>query len=227
MKKSSMKVKFTILVYFLIIFLLLELGVHYKKGYKDLNEEDNPFGNFTVGFLPDEMVDGSIEVLEETIEKDKIVLAVKCISESKFYFQCATQEVQIEKVFKGNGIKEGDRLEILSVPAVLMEKRKEIGMPGINKRFVNQMRAGKTYLVFLDRKVQNASIYISSDEGLIMPIFCYDKIENIPCVPLVKGESSVLYKNVSNNEFFIESRKGLEKMEKYKERVLAKYSYSK
>ena len=61
------------------------------------------------------------------------------------------------------------------------------------------MQVGKSYLIFLDKKIDNSDIYIKPDEFLIKPVFCYEKIENKPCKVVSKGQSSSPYEIVAKN----------------------------
>ena len=100
------------------------------------------------------------------------------------------------------------------------------GKPSLNIGFVNEMKPGKTYLIFLDRKIDTHNeekIFVHPKETLIRPVFCYEKIENKPCVSNSDISNSTYYKDVSENEFFLASETTIKKIEEFKETLLHKY----
>lgn len=221
-----MKKRYTLGIYILVVCILLGIGLYSKCNYIDFNTEKKPLNNFTVGVLSNKLVDTSIEVFEESLEQNSIILAVKCEEKSKFYYRGATQKVKIEKVFKGENIKKGDEIEIQSIYSIFMETEENGNKSEANMNFVNEMQIGKIYLVFLDRKIKNTSVYVPIEEGIMKPIFCYEQIKNKPC-PSFSSEGNVAwYSDVSENEFFIINQKGIDKIEKFKEQLLKKYQYN-
>lgn len=221
-----MKLRYIIGIYVIVFFSLLGMGLYSKASYKDFNKEEEPLNNFTVGLMTKDLVKAGIEKMEKELAESNIILAVKCKEKTEFKYSCATQKVKIEKVFKGNDINSGNEIEICTATNIFMNKDMYVdGNPCINLDFVNEMQEGKKYLVFLDRKVKNSNIYIRPSQFFIKPIFCYEEIKNIPCKAVSKEQFSALYENVSENEFFITSQKGIELMEKYKKKLIKRYSY--
>ena len=143
-------------------------------------------------------------------------------------YACVTQKVSVQNVFKGENIKEGDVFEIARAGTRLSMEEDTLynGMPLINMGFVNEMIPGKTYLIFLDRKLNTYSeetIYIQSDKFILAPIFCYEDIPNIPQTSQDINSTYVSYKQVKDNEFFISSNEANEKIVLMKEQLLSKY----
>lgn len=206
---------------------LLGIGLCSKQNYIDLNAEKEPLNNFTVGILANKLVDIGIEAFDESLEQNNIILAVKCEEKSRFVYKGAVQKVKVEKVFKGEDIQKGDEIEIQSVSSTFMDSIEGEGdKPEANMNFVNEMKKGNRYLVFLDKKLKNSSIYIPMEEGIMKPIFCYEQIENRPCTSISAKANVALYKDVSQNEFFIMKQKGINKMKEYKEQLLTRYQYN-
>lgn len=155
--------------------------------------------------MTNSLVEAGINAMEKELEGSNIILAVECKGKSYFKYSCATQNVEVKKVFKGNDIEVGDEIEICTVTDVFMDEDMHIdGKPCINLDFVNEMQEDKTYLVFLDRKVKNSDIYIKPDRFFIRPVFCYEQISNNPCKAVSKDQCSALYQDVSSNEFSIQ-----------------------
>lgn len=216
-----MRIRNVLIIYVVFVAMLLFKGLDKKRIYRDLNSEKNPLDMFTVGVLNDELNDISIERLDECVNNSKYIIAVECLEKTNFTFNCTTQKVKVKKIFKGKDIKSGDKLDILTSTCIFMEDNSE---SALNKSFVNEFKVGKKYLLFLDEKIKNSNIYNTID-CLLLPMFAYDDIKNKPCKPTIEGELSAYYKDISDNEFFIETEEGLRKMEEYKKKIISKYPY--
>lgn len=221
-----MKLRYIVVVYVLVFCTLLGIGLHSKSLYKDFNKEEEPLNNFAVGLMTNSLVKAGTNVMKDELEDCNIILAVECKEKSYFQYGCATQKAYVKKVFKGNDIDVGSEIKICTITEIFMNKDMYVnGKICVNLDFVNEMQEGKTYLVFLDGKAKNSDIYIGPDGFLIKPIFCYEQIKNVPCKSVSKDEYTALYQDVSDNEFFITSQKGIDTMENYKNYLISKYSY--
>ena len=194
---------------------------------KDFNDEKEPLDNFVVGLMDKKMVESGIEMMSENLDKSNIILAVECKEDVKFRYSCATQKVEVKKIFKGNNINIGKEIEICTVKYLFMNKNMQVeGKQCANMGFVNKMEKGKTYLVFLDKRAKNTNIYVTQDDIFIKTIFSYENIKNNECIPISKEQYSIKYADAKNNEFFITSEKGIKAMEKYKQSLIQKYNYN-
>jgi hypothetical protein len=222
-----MKLKYIVGIYALVFCILLGIGIYAKSLYKDFNKEEEPLNNFSVGLMTNSLVKAGINVMESELEESNIILAVECKEKTKFQYSCATQKVEVKKVFKGNDINVGSEIELCTVTDVFMDENMYVaGKPCVNLDFVNEMKTNKIYLVFLDRKLKNSNIYIKSDRFFIKPVFCYEQIKNYPCKAVSKDQCSAPYMDVSDNEFFVTTQKGIDKIENYKNYLINKYTYS-
>lgn len=218
-----MRIRNVLIIYVIFVAMLLFKGLDKKRVYRDLNSEKNPLDMFTVGVLNDELNEISFEWLDERIDNAKYILAVECMEKTKFRASCATQEVEVKKIFKGKNIKKGEKIDVLTISCIFMEDE-DWERSAINKSYVNEFKVGKKYLLFLDEKIKNTNIY-NTGECLLLPMFAYDDIKNKPCKATIEGELSAYYKDISDNEFFIETEEGLRKMEEYKKKIISKYPY--
>lgn len=222
-----MKVKYVMIIYAFVFCILLGIGLNTRLSYKDFNDEKEPLDNFVVGLMDKKMVESGIEMMSENLDKSNIILAVECKEDVKFRYSCATQKVEVKKIFKGNNINIGKELEICTVKYLFMNKNMQVeGKQCANMGFVNKMEKGKTYLVFLDKRAKNTNIYVTQDDIFIKTIFSYENIKNNECIPISKEQYSIKYADAKNNEFFITSEKGIKAMEKYKQSLIQKYNYN-
>lgn len=212
----------------LVMAVLAAIGLGVKQTYKDFNEETDPLNKFQVGVISENLLDVQLEQLELLLDEQNIIAAVTCRDTFEYHFRCVTQSAEVEHIFKGDQLEVG---ETISIARTSPELFFELGISdyAINMGFVNEMVPGKTYLVFLDYELDEPRspqrIFLQSKDLAIAPIFCYDEIANYPCEVIEGGADSALYENVKENEFFIKTQAGIEKMEQFKEKVLEIYSY--
>lgn len=225
-----MKTRYVLVLTGITFLVALCYGMYQKKFYKDYNLEEEPLNNFVVALVDEEFLDMQISIMEEELDSANIIIAAKCEDTFEYRFSCNTQEVSVEYVFKGDGLEEGDKIQIArNGTHIYMEQEGFIaGMPSNDLGFVNEMVPGKTYLIFLDRKLNTFNeeeIYIQPEDFIVTPIFCYEDIPNVPCTSIDKIGNYAKYETVKENEFFITSEKGIEKMVALKEQFISKYSY--
>lgn len=139
-------------------------------------------------------------------------------------FNVFQQRVQVMQVFKGPEGLQDQTVWLARFTWVLMPDRMLADMG-----FVNLMREGKEYLVFLDGEMdmtaarQDRPVYEVPARTLIAPVFCYEDSENV-AVAVPEGESTyVPYEPVKDNEFFSVTEKGLEALEDLKHSMIALY----
>lgn len=225
-----MRVKISIGLTVIIFVVLVCLGLYEKRIYKEINDEAAPLEKFEVGIMPDELLDGQLDNMRKNLNSSNIIIAVKCVDNMEFRFNCTTQKVTVEYVFKGDGLSTDDIIDVARRSStIFMDEDMYInGKPSINMGFVNEMIPGEVYLVFLDRKLETfdeQKIYIQSDGFIMAPIFCYANIHNAICVSDSDDDNSASYLSVKDNEFFLMSEQGIDKMESFKKELLNGYAY--
>lgn len=225
-----MKIKNVMLVTFIIFLLLMGFGLYHKRTYKDFNTEAQPLSNFMVGLLSDDLLELQLNHMRENLDDSCIIVAVKCEAASNFLFNCTSQKVSVEHVFRGDDLKAGDIIEITRANSFIFmdDDMRMNGKPCINMGFVNEMIPGNTYLVFLDRKIEtydDTRLYIQSDEFFMAPVFCYSDIINTPCISEAEDQDTASYDAVKENEFFLMSQEAIDKMQVFKTELLSKYAY--
>ena len=147
-----MKTRYVLVLTGITFLVALCYGMYQKKFYKDFNLEEEPLNNFVVALVDEEFLDMQISIMEEELDSANIIIAAKCEDTFEYRFSCNTQEVSVEYVFKGDGLEEGDKIQIArNGTHIYMEQDGFIaGMPSNDLGFVNEMVPGKTYLIFLD-----------------------------------------------------------------------------
>ncbi|MCI9369676.1 MAG: hypothetical protein HFH65_05045 [Lachnospiraceae bacterium] len=224
-----MKIKYVLVITLIIVFVSMGIGIYCKSFYMDFNKEKHALDNFAVALISDNFFESQLQHMEENLDASNIILAVQCEDTFHYRYSCVTQKVKIVSVFKGENLKEGDVFEVARAATLLSLNEDALfnKMPLINMGYINEMIPGKTYLIFLDRKLETYSerdiIYTQSDSFILAPIFCYENITNIPQNPEDEFSTYINYKKVKNNEFFIMSEESNEKVALMKDKLFSKY----
>lgn len=182
-----------------------------------------------VGVTGGELLDMQLQKFDGELEESGYIAAVRCEERSYFRYSCTTQKVVVEHVFKGEGIREGDIIEIAKAGSAIFrfDGKEYEGMSSINLDFTNEMQQGNTYLVFLDRRINTHDkdiVIYETEDFLLAPVFCYRNIVNEPCSVISEENYSARYSDVMGNEYFLKSENDIGKMAAYKDKLLAKYS---
>ena len=223
-----MKLRYYGLITLIVVTITIGLGLYYKSSYRDYNQMETPLDEFAIALLGDDLFEPQLECMKNYLDSSNIIIAARCEEKFRFRYSCTTQEVSVVKVFRGEGMKAGDVLDIVRDSSLISsdDRTRINGKLQINLGFVNEMIPGKTYLLFMEGIVPNytsETIYSLSDRFIIAPIFCYEDIKNIPN-PIVDDNFRFTdYDNVKNNEYFITSEEADKKIREFKKEVLSKY----
>ncbi|MGN0375917.1 MAG: hypothetical protein ACI4EN_10505 [Butyrivibrio sp.] len=223
-----MKIKYIALITGVLIICAACIGLFYKSSYKDFNSEESPLDQFAVGLLNDELAERQIKNMEENLGESNIIIAAKCEEKSYFRFRCLTQKVTVQHVFKGEGVSEGDVIDVARSGSQIFLDALTNEMPNMNISFVREMYPGETYLIFLDYRLNTGdkeNIFIQSDDFIVAPIFCYNKTESVPYESIIEGGDFAEYKTVKDSEFFLMSEESIEMMYQLKNKLISQYSY--
>lgn len=218
-----------IIVLFLILVVAIGTGIYCKSTYKDFNDENNVLNNFVVAGISNSLLEKQIELMNDTLCNSKIIIAAECRETFTYRYACVTQQIEVLSVFKGEEIREGDIIDIARASSLVSTNKDSMinGKYIINMGFVNEMIPGKTYLIFLDRKLDildGENIFIQSEEYLLAPIFCYENIVND--IPVQEEDDAYInYEYVRNNEFFIREDISNDKIQIFKDKILSEYMY--
>lgn len=167
--------------------------------------------------------------MEGTYEgKSEYILKIKCTRDTKFDYQTCTEYGQVEKIFKGDGeLKEGDNIVMDRSGYHLFTEESGVtgGIDAVSTGFVNFMKPGREYLVFIKEKVES-ELYdydVYTIEGFtIAPILCYEDIDNV-IVPKKRSDHAVSYELVKDNEVFMETEELEKEYYDFKYRIISKF----
>ncbi|MBE6843477.1 MAG: hypothetical protein E7510_11720 [Ruminococcus sp.] len=198
-------------------------GMICRQSYTDVSKNTNPFDSFEVGLITEFSSQYLEEYFDHSLENDsKYILKVKPKGKINFSFKCYSEPVSVIAVYKGEGITNGDNIEIVRYSSTIFWDTNNTD--SINTGFVNKMNANEEYLVFLSDKLdyRDKTVY-KTTSCVIAPIFSYTHHDN----SVVNGKnniSSIEYINVKNNEFFVGDNYSLNVLERAKEKFVLKYT---
>lgn len=212
-----------LIVTMLLFVIVMIYGLHEKKSHRDLNAEISPIENFYVALLPDGLLTNQLRIMDETLDNSHYILEVVCMEEMNYKFSCATQQVEVKKVFKGDGIQIGDKIDLLKIDSIFFDF---MSGPAINMGFVNEMKTGESYLVFLDKKIEtydDMHLYLKNDDYFLAPVFSYTDSKQSFHNSDDTETNSVLYSTVKDDEFFLMSQQAVDEIKTFKEALFLKY----
>ena len=168
--------------------------------------------------------------MENTLEEAPVILLVTALDEEEILFKTVRAKVRVDSVLKGSGASEGD---------IIYPNRDgdavHLNVEGDAYRFrdtgfVHPMRAGYTYLVFLEGMIDPVPGLKSEYpvyrflQTVIKPQFCLTDFENA-VIPLDSNsyDTYVEYTSLKNNEFFAASDRAMQAMLDMKAAVLDKF----
>ncbi len=226
---------YTIIIASVMIILMIAGGI-VRSTYECLEDKEDILSGELAAQLPSELLERQINLLKESIiDESSYILAVECVEGMHTYYGCATQKCKVVSVFKGEGLSEGDEIEIgkiyhMSFPNINTEEKIAPSdyYISFNIGFTNSIQTGQKYLVFLDHKLLHSeNIYV--DAGYIFShIYGYFEQEN-SVTELIDKESEmdtlyVLYDDVSDNEYFLMEESENEMIKDIKEYLFERFS---
>lgn len=200
------------------------LGLAGRRSHTDYGAMPNCIEMFQPAEIPESFAVSVSERLKTELPESNIVLKVRATGEQKYMFQIFQQGAQVTQIFKGPEDLQDQIIWLTDSSWRLYPD----GMQA-DTGFVNLMREGKEYLVFLDGEMdttaarQDRPVYRALEHSLIAPVFCYENFENVAVEPPDEECTYVPYESVKDNEFFAVTEKGIEAMEDLKHSMLALY----
>lgn len=204
-------------------------GISERGTYTDVTSDENYLDNFVVAEMVDTTCAMSCEIMRESLDDSPIIAQVTCTGDVEHLFYASQQPVTISKVFKGEGLREGNEIYLTSRRWRLLVQE---DFRAIERGFVNVMKPGAEYLVFITEQVGASCglpVYsldeVSSTMTMFAPVFCYEDSQNV-VIPVPQDNTYVPYSEVKNNEFFVTSQEGMDIILALKAELIGKYPMS-
>ncbi len=197
------------------------IGGYKKQSYTDINEWEDRMDYFRVAVIDDELVEGAISRMAEELDNSRNIWLVRACGEVQYDFKIRKQLVEIEKVYKGEGVAEGEKVNVAYFGLITY-----FDDMTMNMGFVNFLQEGKEYLIFLEGETagpwEEPYRVFEFNDYLILPMFCLERMEErIPVTS--EDEYYVDYAEVAGNEFFFKEEKSFLAMNAWKAKLLERY----
>lgn len=191
--------------------LAIGVGIFARASFVNKNSLEE----YTVATVNETVLSPVYEDLNLIVEQSYHILRVRCKSEVQFSFKLTYQEVEVLEVFSGDK-SVGERINISPSSSCIFSDD-----DSINLGFVNAMKVGEEYLVFLadeQYSVELEKVIYPTITCNITMIFSYDDIENV-----VVNKIYVPYEEVKNSEIFARTKEAEELFLKIKGELLEAY----
>lgn len=207
-----------------IISLAAVFGLYKKQTYTDVAKFPGYINSFAVAQLSEKMAIEECEKLEKILPESPIILKVYAVEPIEHLFKISRQKVQIDTVYTGSDLNTGDYIYITSNRWKLNTTGEP---PSIERGFVNVMKEGDAYLVFLTEKMETLDneeipVYRIVEESVLLPVFSFDEHENtVAEIGEYQHSSYVQYEKVKDNEFFAATEGALNAMLELKQKLIS------
>ncbi len=181
-----------------------------KRTYTNIAQDMSYLDEIFVAQLPENLCLNEANNMLKSLPSAPIILRVSVLDEVEHIGGTSRQLVKIEEVYKGADVKTAQNIYITC-------RRWSLSLfsepYSIERGFVNIMETGEDYLIFIENQVdglgEQIPVYQVFVENALAPIFSYQ--EHVNQISAVGSESTyVRYHEVSENEFFAVSQKGMD-----------------
>ena len=188
--------------------------------------EDPGEDTFQVAMLGDYADDNFFQDYEKKLEDAAVVLKVKATGERVYEAKSIGQGAVVEQVFRGDETLVGEKILLVgNYRLFFLEQDNGEILHAMNMGFVNYMQEGHEYLIFLQGQVESLGMGVMYQlvPGIISSIFDYEKHDHV--IPTdIKENNGIMYSQVAENEFFVDSEVLLHRLEELKIKQLEKFS---
>ena len=217
-----MKLKYIVFITSILVAIAAVFGIMQRFTYTNITGEAGFKDNLRVAQLGEALVDTSIERMKEELSDSPYILKVKFTGVTEYLYRVSQHKVQVVEVYKGSELQAGDEIYITNGQGHYVPEMKSIELS-----FVNEMEKDKEYLVFLENKIdtlasQTDNVYMMPD-FIITTIFAYQDRECVVSTTHYDDSTYVDYKDVKNNEFFIDTEESMKKIIDFKHSLLEQY----
>ena len=209
-----------------VIIIAVIIGLVKRSTYTDITREPEYLNHFSVAELPENLAVENAALLPTELKNAPIVLQVAPVGGIEAVFKTLRQPVEIVHILKGSDLIDetiGEQIYITRASWCLF-----FDDMTANLGFVNTMRHGQYYLIFLEGKVElpeaqksPTNIYYLCNT-IVTPVFSYTEGEDV-VIPIDTVPTYVPYTEVENNTFFAASQKSREALELLRNELTAVY----
>ena len=206
-------------------------GIIEKQTYTHYVKEAEPLAHFEVVIFSEddypcsELLTDDDEYIESIFDESEFVFKGKAIGDLQLEFNETSQLFQVEKVFRGEKLEEGEIIRILYAPIVFPEGQSPI----LSLNYTNIAKDGDEYLIFTDafegemNSDQDGRRVFRTTTKTINPIYAYHPGDSRPMSEMGYDKGVVFYGDVKDNEYFAATPKALEALNRHREKMIQKF----
>ncbi|MGN0254488.1 MAG: hypothetical protein ACI4D6_00700 [Chordicoccus sp.] len=184
------------------------LGGVNRQTYTDITSDSDFLHTFSVAEVPAAIAAEDCRFMKESLPKSSYILDIIPEDAPRSIFAGRQQKVKIESVYNGNDLAPGDMIWLTSAHWKIYPSEKTI-----DTGFVNDMKEGSSYLVFLSGQVgmteDGEPVYAISSGDHMNAIFLRGSCNNT-FYPTAGESTYVPYAEVKDNEFFAADQEGMD-----------------
>ena len=202
----KLRVHIGIIIVLLICFGIL--GISKRSSYTDITSDPDFLNDFYVAEMPSSLAVDDCALLRKELPASPVILKVTPVDAPEYFFAGRQQKVSILQVFAGEDLAAGDEIYITAD-----HWRVYVGDKAMDTGFVNNMKEGSDYLVFLSDSIgysikDNTQVFRLQSGQYINAVFNYATCDNV-IYPTPGDSNYVPYTEVASNEFFAVDQEGL------------------
>lgn len=209
-----------------LFFLAVIFGYSQKETYTDISREQGYLDELYVAQIPKNIALSTIKVLREELPLAPNIIRVEAIADVEHLAGTSRQLVKVKHIFQGDELEEEQEIYITCDRWSLSLYAKPYS---IERGFVNVMKTGKNYLLFVDEQIdglgEKTPVFQLYGETAIAPVFSYETHEN-EIGSMGKESTYVPYNQVKDNEFFATTPEAMDEFLELKKELFGKYCES-
>ncbi len=210
-------------IFLITIAICLTTGLIFKHSHKNIKDD---IDDFYIGLIDENLVNTEINMMKQTLHNSNYILLVTCEDDIEFDFSFGSQKVKVDSVIKGNNaVSEGDMIDIIKIGCIFNPSQ-DNPMKAFNIDFINKLKTGNQYIVFLDECVildNYKTVFTYSIDYFMSPYFSVDEINASPLESELSDSFSSKYGNVKNQDVFMMSSDSIQQWEQFRKEIIELY----
>lgn len=219
--------KKSIVLWGILLAAAMLYGLWGRTTHTDLLKEQG-IEAFQVALLRPEVArEDTMELIRTSLPDAPYILRVKASGQREYLPHSITQRVTVEQVYQGDGLQEGEELDILGTYRFFIFGEDALeAVNAMNMGFVNFMEKDHEYLIFLSEEketIQKSHVRVFElVPYIISPVFDYE-VRDSNVMSALNFHRSIPYGEIEDNEFFVNSKYVLAQMQDMKREFLEQY----
>lgn len=210
-------------IFIVTILICLTIGLVFKHSHKNIKDD---IDDFYIGLIDENLVNTEINMMRQTLHNSNYMLLVTCEDDIEFDFSFGSQKVRVDSIIKGNNaVSEGNMIDIIKI-GTIFNPSKDNPMKAFNIDFINELKTGNQYIIFLDECValnNHRTVFTYNTDYFMSPYFSVDEINASSLKSELSDSFSSKYGNVKNQDVFMMSSEAIQQWEQFRKEIIETY----